>query len=97
VRRTYQAWEDPEDGSITLAPSEVIADERQRGLLSARASCLYELVAETHEEAAAVHALRMGWEPFRPVGEPAPCPRCAAIFYPSGSGQCWRCGDPREP
>jgi hypothetical protein len=69
-------------------------ERRSKGLLSDRATMLYSFEAATHEEAFAVHALRMGWQPYRPVGEAAPCPRCGALFYPEGSGECWRCGDP---
>jgi hypothetical protein len=53
---------------------------------------LWRIEAATPEEALAIHHLRLGFEPYKPMGEPAPCPKCGAIFYPEGSGECWRCG-----
>lgn len=53
---------------------------------------LWEFEAATSEEAMSVHFLRLGWAPYRPEGEPAPCPRCGSIYYPNGSAECWKCG-----
>jgi hypothetical protein len=53
---------------------------------------LWRIEAATWEEASAIHHLRMGWEPYKPMGEPSSCPRCGSIFYSEGSGECWRCG-----
>lgn len=53
---------------------------------------LWRIEAATSEEASAIHHLRLGWEPYKPIGEAAPCPKCGAMFYPEGSGECWRCG-----
>jgi hypothetical protein len=64
---------------------------RNQGLLGDAAEMLYAFDAATHEEAQAVHHLRMGWEPYKPVGDPANCLACGARYYPDGSGQCWRC------
>lgn len=83
----YEAWE-TETGHVLFS-----ADQRDRILgLEGKVRKLYEFDAATGEEASAIHALRMGWEPYTPMGNPAPCPKCAATFYPDGSGQCWRCG-----
>ena len=49
---------------------------------------LWRIEAATYEEAAAVHHLRMGWEPYKPPGEQAQCPRCTGTFFPEGSGEC---------
>ena len=51
----------------------------------------YTITACNSEEATAIYHLRQGWEPYRPAGKPAKCPRCKALFYPEGSGQCWSC------
>jgi hypothetical protein len=88
---TFEAWRDPEGESITLAPPEEITRHRARGILSDEAALLYRFEAATREEAHAIHALRMGWEPYRPVGGHASCPQCGANYYPEGSAQCWRC------
>jgi hypothetical protein len=89
---TYEAWFDPENVSYTLAPVLEIERQRSTGLLSAAAEFLYRFDAATHEEAMAIHHLRLGYEPYRPVGEPRPCPDCQAWYYPDGSAVCWRCG-----
>ena len=89
--RTWEAWEDPADKSITLLGSGEGKIQQANGLLSTEATLLYRFQAQTFEEASAIHALRMGWDPYRPIGEPTPCPRCGAIYYPGGSAECWRC------
>lgn len=43
------------------------------------------------EEAMSIYYLRQGWAPYKPEGEAEPCPKCGAMFYPKGSGQCWQC------
>lgn len=50
----------------------------------------YIIQAETFEEAVAVHYLRMGWSPYKPMGQPIECPNCKNYFY-LGSGECF-CG-----
>ena len=96
MKRIYEAWQDDGDdggAAVALGSPESIAEQREKGLLGPGAKMLYQIEAGSWEEAQAVHALRMGWQPYRPNGEPAPCPRCGATFYPQGSGQCWRCVD----
>ena len=90
--RTYEAWADPENDCISLVATQGAEELRAKGLLGASADLLYRFQAATHEEAMAIHRLRMGWEPYCPVGAAAPCPVCTAMFYPEGSGECWRCG-----
>jgi hypothetical protein len=68
------------------------ADCRAKGLIPDDAELLWEIEAATLEEARAIYHLRMGFEPYVPMGEWEPCPKCGAVFYPEGSGQCWRCG-----
>jgi len=91
---TFEAWRDPSDGSVAFAPRREIHQLRTKGLLSPDAVRLYAVEAATYEEAMAVHHLRMGWEPYRPVGTASPCPKCGAQVYAGGSGQCWQCGEP---
>jgi hypothetical protein len=92
VRRVYEVWHDPEAQSITLLDRQSVAEQRANGLLAPVAVLLYQVEAATPEEASAIHSLRMGWEPYRPVGAAAPCPQCGAMLYPEGSGVCWRGG-----
>lgn len=85
----YEAW--LTDGGAALFPAsqrETHAAHPAMGLVR----CLYAFEAATWEEACAIHHLRMGFEPYVPAGEAAPCPRCEAWYYPEGSGACWRCG-----
>lgn len=86
----YEAWEDGE--GVMCGTAEGCADARRRALVGPDARLLYSFEAGTPEEAMAIHHLRMGWEPYRPIGEAAACPRCGAMRYPEGSGECWRCG-----
>jgi hypothetical protein len=78
----YYAWDLPESGSIHFSegskPPEV------------GASLLYIVKAESWEEAMAIHHLRQGFEPYVPQGKPETC-SCGAVYYPEGSGQCWKC------
>jgi hypothetical protein len=87
----YEAWQDPADNSVLLATPDEVAIHRGKNLLGPAAELLYRFDAATPEEAQAIHALRMGWEPYRPLGRPVPCPKCGATYYPDGSAQCWRC------
>ena len=52
---------------------------------------LYSFDAATYEGAMAIYYIRQGWSPYEPDGESESCPKCNAIFYPSGSGECWQC------
>jgi hypothetical protein len=90
MRYIFEAWEDA-DESITLMRAERVEDAKVHGLIDPNGIMLYQIQADTWEEASAIHALRMGWSPYRPEGEPMSCPKCSAIYYPMGSGECWRC------
>jgi len=89
--RRYQAWRDPIAGCITYTYR--VADDGQRPPgLSDAAELLWEFDAASSEEAMSVHFVRLGYAPYYPAGDPAPCPACGAIYYPHGSGECWKCG-----
>jgi hypothetical protein len=83
----YQAWRDP-DG---IHYWRVDAGPRPPGM-GAPAELLWEFEAATYEEAMSIHFVRLGWAPYRPNGESSQCPTCASLYYPDGSGQCWKCG-----
>lgn len=54
---------------------------------------LYVIIADTFEEAGAVHNIKQGWEPYNPVGPAEKCPKkCGSMYYPYGSGECPNCG-----
>jgi len=91
----YEAWiELGEDvASITLGTVDDIARLRRQGLLPESASLLHRIEADTPEEASAAHHVKMGWEPYQPMGRAMDCPKgCGAKFYPEGSGYCPNCG-----
>jgi len=90
--RVYEAWQDPVGFGVTLALATGVDELRAKKLLDRDAKLLYRIEAHSHEEAAAIHHVRMGWQPYQPVGESGPCPHCGAQIYPEGSGECWQCG-----
>lgn len=89
---TWEAWQGDDGLQITLAQPEEAVDMQRRGLLGENPQLLYRFDAATHEEAQAIHHLRMGWEPYKPLGKAAECPKCGALRYPEDSGLCWQCG-----
>jgi hypothetical protein len=93
MRKTYEAWMDEEDQTITFADLDVTHWNRSHGLLASHAKLLHRIEADTPEEAMAAHFAKMGWEPYVPMGDPARCPKgCGAFYYPDGSGECPNCG-----
>lgn len=88
----WQAWDDG-DGGTLFAPRERCVELAFQGLLPATARLLYEISACTGEEAMTLHYIQMGFESYKPVGDPAPCPnQCGAMYYPEGYGDCPNCG-----
>ena len=87
--RKYEAWE-TEDGACFFSSDQLSAHEKNPAMKLVKK--LFEVEAHTGEEASAIYHLRMGWEPYKPMGEAEPCPKCGAWFYPQGSGDCFRCG-----
>lgn len=93
MKKQYEAWSDETDRSITVATPDGIQELRSKGLLSEGAKLLHRIEADTYEEAMAVHNIKMGWNPYVPMGAAQECPRgCGAMFYPGGSGECPNCG-----
>ena len=90
--RIYEVWDDPAHNAITVSTPENIERLRADGILG-DATLLRTISARTWEEAMRIHHEAMGWAPYRPVGEPQPCPgACGALYYPEGSGECPECG-----
>jgi hypothetical protein len=93
MRQTYEAWIDEEERCIILGNLENILWHRTHGGLRPVAKLLHRIEVDTPEEANAVHHIKMGWEPYVPMGEAALCPKgCGAFYYPHGSGECPNCG-----
>lgn len=92
-RRTYEVWREEDNIGTTTCRAEDVKDNLARGLMGERPVFQHSIEADTFEEAIAISHLRRGSEPYRPEGEPKPCPNgCGAMFYPEGSGQCPNCG-----
>jgi hypothetical protein len=89
MRRKHEAWE-TEDGTAFFSSDNAASIHGNPAMKLVRK--LFDLEAETGEEASSIYNLRMGFGPYIPMGEPEPCPKCGAWFYPQGSGECWRCG-----
>jgi formylmethanofuran dehydrogenase subunit E len=91
--QAYEFWRERDNTGTTLCRAEDVKDLLSRGLMGEEPVFCHHIEAATMEEAASIFHLRTGREPYRPEGEPAPCPNgCGAMFYPKGSGQCPNCG-----
>jgi len=91
-QETYEAWKD--DEGVTLAPSVSFSKNEFLALLGKNPQFMHSILADSPEEASAVHHIKMGWEPYVPIGSCALCPnQCGSYFYPEGSGVCPKCGD----
>jgi len=91
MKQLFEAWQVTET-QLLFASADSIAEQRAKGLIGSDAKLLYFIEADTWEEACAIHYLRAGFGPYKPVGAPEVCPNCGSWFYPEGSGQCWKCG-----
>lgn len=87
---TFEAWED--EISVTLSTPENIERKKSLDLFEGQLNFLHTIIADTYEEAMAVHHIKMGWDPYMPQGESSNCPKCNSIYYPKGSGECPKCG-----
>ena len=92
MKRIYSAW-GPEDDDY---PNTLIegAGPPRFGNGDVDSDCpkrFWTIEAGSFEEASATYHLRMGFEPYKPMGPASPCPKCGALMYPKGSGQCWAC------
>jgi hypothetical protein len=94
MKRAYSAWGVKEEGEARCLVQGEVPPRFANGVIDTYCPDLhFTFEANSWEEAMAIYHLRQGWEPYRPNGNPAACPSCDAVYYPSGSGQCWRCGN----
>lgn len=88
--RVFTAW--GKDGvAHTLVPGDDVPRFANGHPQPDCEDLIYKIEASNWEEASAIYHLRQGWEPFQPILPAQPCPQCGALYYPMGSGQCWRC------
>jgi len=92
MKRTFCAWAStPEEPPHSLLEGDVQPRDAAGNVLAGCEQLLFRVEACSWEEAMAIYYLRQGWAPFVPEGPAEICPKCAALFYPRGSGQCWNC------
>ncbi len=76
-----------------LAQSIRSKNNLQQVELSSTAKLLFAFDADSLDEALAIRNLRLGWQPYKPVGKATECPNnCGAWYYPESSGECPHCG-----
>ncbi len=91
ARYVFEAWANEDRTEVAFWPRSAI--ERNSPAFAGMVHRLFSIEADTYEEAMAVYYVRMGFEPYRPEGEPAECPnKCGAHYYPEGSAECPICG-----
>lgn len=91
MKLIFEVWED--DESVMLSTPENILEHKKNGLFVGRPKLLYKIEADTYEEAMAIHHIKSGLEPYKPLGKAELCPNnCGSFYYPSGSGVCPKCG-----
>ena len=87
----YEVWSDSE--THTFSPKEGVERLKRLGLIEEGSYLLHSFSAQTLEEAKAIYHLRMGFEPYSPMGKSEKCPKeCGAYYYPKSSGVCPNCG-----
>ena len=87
--KKFHAWRTSE-GSVYVSRDSFVLEDLAGP--EQTAEILFEIHAETAEEAAAICNLRLGFGPYEPIGEPERCPHCDFWYYPEGSSECWQCG-----
>lgn len=91
MKRVFSAWSSPDGTEITFAEG-VNPPLLANG--SPAAACnvlLWRVEAGSYEEAMAIRNIRLGYGAYVPCGAASACPKCASMYYPEGSGQCWNC------
>ena len=63
----YECWS--EESGITFTEAENAIKMRKQGLISKSAVLLYEIEAQTWDEAMAEHYKKQGWKPYLPINK----------------------------
>lgn len=92
MKRIFTAW--AREGE--MFPHSLVCGEEPRHFMKGTVDpdcqiLIWRIEACSWEEAMAIYNLRQGWAPYNPGTPAEPCPKCGALFYPLGSGQCWQC------
>ena len=89
--KKYSVWSNDEGDVYSVTTGEERPKYANGEYEKDAKELLFIIEACNWEEAMAIYNLRLGYNPYKPQGESAPCPRCGANYYPEGSGQCWKC------
>jgi len=65
----YTVWSSKDGGEITMVSGEERPKFADGSLQPDCEVLLWRIEAATFEEASAIHHLRMGWEPYKPMDE----------------------------
>ena len=93
--RRFSVWKSNEGGGvdeIAMTTGGDIPRFANGTPVSDENTLLFTIDARTWDEAKAIMNLRLGWEPYRPLGEPQDCPRCSSKYWPESYGECWSWG-----
>ncbi|MCB1088256.1 MAG: hypothetical protein KDM63_14500 [Verrucomicrobiae bacterium] len=94
----YVSLTSDQGSTITLMKADRVEEHLRLGILEKDYETLWDIFAASDEEASSIHAMRLGWRPYHPVGEPQLCPgNCGCHYYPLGSGECPLCGPIVDP
>ncbi|OGU19425.1 MAG: hypothetical protein A2X85_11345 [Geobacteraceae bacterium GWF2_54_21] len=74
MKQIYEAWNDPDNDSVTFGTVESVADQKNMRIISSSAFFLHRLETDTWEEAMTKHHEMMGFEPYKPMGNREKCP-----------------------
>src|SRR5687767_11923263 len=81
AERWWEVYEHPGGTQLTCTQADNVSELRAKGLLGREAKRLHRFAAATHELAMTKFHELMGWEPYKPIGSPAPCPNgCGATY-----------------
>jgi len=91
MKRLFSAWSSSDGTEITFSEGEHRPRLANGDPAPGCDVVLWRVEAGSYEEAMAIRNVRLGYGPYVPLGDSAPCPKCDAMYYPDGSGQCWHC------
>ena len=82
MRKTYEMWEEFKEGiSIHFLQKGGAQALQKKRMLDPSATLKLRVQADTYEEALALFYMKLGWAPYVPNGDPAPCPNgCGGVF-----------------
>ncbi len=91
TQRIFTAWRSLDGLQLSLVSGEVPPRFANGELQPDCDVLLWRIEVGSYDEAMAIRNLRLGYGPYVPHGDAAPCPACGAMYYPDSSAQCWNC------